>query len=296
MIHFDAAIYQNFLVILLYHAANRRKYDGENMQKDNNMSNNGSSTSSFVSGLGRPDPGTPPTDYRAFLESKTHYAGKDGFKPNFVPDYLFGFQKDLLTWAVEKGRAAIFADCGLGKTPLQLVWAENVVRETNGRVLVLTPLAVSQQTISEGEKFGIEVKRSRDGRAEGYITVTNYEQLEKFNPSDFVAVVCDESSILKNYSGSYRLQITEFMRKMRYRLLCTATAAPNDYTELGTSSEALGVMGYMDMLNYFFKNDNNTSDTKRKWVKTGGGAPRIRGVAEMEGGAVGVRGEGPGGR
>jgi hypothetical protein len=253
-----------------------RKGDGGNMQKDD-MSNGHSTSSFIVSGSVHypADPGTPP-NYQEFLESKTHYAGMDGFSPVFMPDYLFPFQKDLLSWAIEKGRAAIFADCGLGKTPLQLVWAENVARETGGNVLILTPLAVSQQTIHEGEKFGIEVKRSRDGQAEGHITVTNYEQLEKFNPSDFVAVVCDESSILKNYSGSYRLQITEFMKKMRYRLLCTATAAPNDYTELGTSSEALGVMGYMDMLNYFFKNDSNTSDTKRKWVRTGGGAPQWR--------------------
>lgn len=161
-------------------------------------------------------------------------------------------------------------------TPMQLAWADNVSRHSNGNVLILTPLAVSQQTIQEGEKFGIEVRRSRDGRVAGNITVTNYEQLTKFNPDCFVGVVCDESSILKNFSGSYRQQITMFMRKMRYRLLCTATAAPNDYTELGTSSEALGVMGYMDMLNYFFKNDQNTSDTKRHWANTGGGAPQWR--------------------
>jgi hypothetical protein len=216
-------------------------------------------------------------NYQTFIDNKTHFAGNDGFKPVWLPDFLFDFQKYLVEWSLLKGRAAIFADCGLGKTPMQLVWAENVARKTNSKVLILTPLAVSQQTIQEGEKFGIDVKRSRDGvPSSGNITITNYEQLEKFNPHDFVGVVCDESSILKNYSGAYRGIITEFMKKLQYRLLCTATAAPNDYTELGTSSEALGVFGYMDMLNYFFKNDQNTSDTKRYYAAQGGGSPKWR--------------------
>jgi len=176
------------------------------------------------------------------------------------------FQADLVTWATRKGRAAIFADCGLGKTPIQLVWAENIVRQTNGRVLILAPLAVSSQTVREGEKFGIGVGRSRDGKAASKIVITNYERLHHFNPADFVGCVCDESSILKNYDGSYRAQITDFMRKMSYRLLCTATAAPNDYIELGTSSEALGELGFMDMLGRFFKNDTNpTVETKRRY-------------------------------
>lgn len=202
-------------------------------------------------------------NYQEFLKSKAQFGENSGFNPLWIPDFLFDFQKELVDWAVKKGRAAIFADCGLGKTPMFLVWAENIVRKTKKPVLILTPLAVAPQTIREGEKFGIEVTRSQDGTVPGSIVVTNYERLDNFNSEDFTGLVCDESSILKNFDGVRRQAITEFCRKMPYRLLCTATAAPNDYIELGTSAEALGVMGYMDMLNRFFKNDNNTSDVKR---------------------------------
>lgn len=209
--------------------------------------------------------------YHQFLERKAQYANDSGFEPIWIPDFLFDFQKHLVEWSLKKGRSAIFADCGLGKTPMQLVWAENIVRKTNKPVLILTPLAVSQQTKREGEKFGIDVSRSQDGKVTGKIVITNYERLEHFNSNDFVGLVCDESSILKNFDGVRRAQITYFIKKMPYRLLCTATAAPNDYIELGTSSEALGVMGYMDMLNRFFKNEQNTSDTKRHWANQPGG-------------------------
>lgn len=216
------------------------------------------------------------SDYHDFLNTKTQSALNHGFDPVWIPDFLFDFQRDIVTWSIRNGRAAIFADCGMGKTPIQLVWAENMLRKENKGVLILTPLAVSHQTIREGEKFGIECHRSADGKPGKGITVTNYERLHHFNPDDYVAVICDESSILKNFSGAYRNEITNFMKKIKYRLLCTATAAPNDYIELGTSSEALGAMGYMDMLNFFFKNDQNTSDTKRHWASTGGGAPKWR--------------------
>ncbi len=194
--------------------------------------------------------------YSAFLEAKAQADHDSGFEPTFIPDWLFDFQASLVEWAVRKGRAAIFADCGLGKTPMQLVWAENVVRQTNRPVLILTPLAVGPQTVREAEKFGLEAVHCRDGRfGNAKIVVTNYERLHYFDPSDFAGCVCDESSILKNFDGTTKAAITEFMRKMRYRLLCTATAAPNDYIELGTSSEALGYLGYTDMLGQFFKND-----------------------------------------
>lgn len=215
-------------------------------------------------------------NYWEFLERKTHLASPGGFDPVFMPDYLFDFQKDLVEWAVNQGRAAIFADCGMGKTPMQLVWAENIIRKTGGNVLIVTPLAVSSQTSREADKFGISCKRSYDGAIHPGITVTNYEKLHYFSPNDFVGMVCDESSILKSFSGARKREITEFMKKLPYRLLCTATAAPNDYIELGTSSEALGVMGYMDMLNYFFKNEQNTSDTKRHWASPGGGNQKWR--------------------
>lgn len=211
-------------------------------------------------------------DYAGFLERKRHSGSDGGFEPEWLPDFLFDFQRALVEWALRKGRAAIFADCGMGKTPMQLVWAENVVRHTNGRVLIVTPLAVSVQTLHEAEKFHIEARRSRDGTVDSRITVTNYDRLHHFNAADFVGCVCDESSAIKAFDGARRALVTDFVRKMPYRLLCTATAAPNDYIELGTSSEALGQLGYMDMLGRFFKNDQNTSDTRRKWAQQGGAA------------------------
>jgi len=215
--------------------------------------------------------------YQEFLYRKTHSDHDHGFDPVFMPDCLKDFQHHMVEWSVRKGRAAMFEDCGLGKTLQQLVWAENIVRHTNGRVLVLTPLAVAGQTVQEGEKFGIECKRSHRGELHK-ITVTNYERLHLFNPDDFVGVVCDESSILKNFQGKYRSQINAFMRKIPYRLLASATPSPNDYIELGSSSEALGNLGYMDMLNKYFKNDLNNSSVGRhcgeviKW--------RLKGHAE----------------
>jgi hypothetical protein len=176
-----------------------------------------------------------------------------------MPDFLFDFQKALVEWAVRRGRGAIFASCGLGKTAVQLTWAENVVRHTNGRVLVLAPLAVAAQTVREGAKFGIEVNRSMDGRnVRPGINVTNYERLHHFDPNDFVGVVCDESGCIKHFGGHTQSTVTEFMKKMPYRLLTTATPSPNDYIELGTSAEALGELGRMDMLATYFKNDENS--------------------------------------
>ena len=204
------------------------------------------------------------SDYAAFLAAKRHLSTRDGFRPTFMPDALFDFQGALTEWAIETGRDAIFADCGLGKTLMQLVWAENVVRHTNGRVLILTPIAVGHQTVAEAAKFGIEAHRIKGDHAlTAGINVVNYEQLHHLNPHDFAGVVCDESSILKSLDGVRRGEITQFMRKLRYRLLCTATAAPNDYIELGTSSEALGHLGHMDMLARFFVNDQRTSKPMR---------------------------------
>ena len=207
-------------------------------------------------------------DYDSFLAHKAQLGGEHGFAPPFLPDWLFPFQNDLVEWATRKGRAAIFADTGLGKTPMQLAWAENIVRHTGKSVLVLTPLAVAPQTIREGEKFGIEVTRSHKGEMTGTgIYVTNYERLQYFTPDSFAGVVCDESSILKNYDGATKDAVTVFMRKLPYRLLATATASPNDFIELGTSSEALGYLGYMDMLNRFFVNDNQNSSGRSHYGK-----------------------------
>jgi len=198
--------------------------------------------------------------YQEFLARKAQSGSMGGFAPVWMPKFLFPFQAALTEWAIRKGRAAIFADCGLGKTPMQLVWAENVVRYTNGQVLLLTPLAVGAQTEREAGKFGIECSRPHGPGASTSrgIIISNYERLHYYNWRDFQGVVCDESSILKSFDGARRSEITDFMRHVPYRLLCTATAAPNDYTELGTSSEALGELGYTDMLTRFFKNEQHT--------------------------------------
>jgi len=210
--------------------------------------------------------------YEAFLEHKSQLGTFDGFTPSFLPDSLFDFQKALVEWAVRKGRAAIFADCGLGKTPMQLAWAENVVRHTRGNVLILAPLAVSQQTVREGMKFGIGVDyaRSQDHTGGG-ITVTNYEMLEKFAPDSFDGVVLDESSILKSYDGKTRAQIIERFAMVPYKLACTATPAPNDYMELGNHSEFLNVLKRQEMLTCFFVHDGGDTG---KW--------RLKGHAEDE--------------
>lgn len=204
-------------------------------------------------------------NYSEFIENKSQSGASNGFEPVFMPDFLFDFQKHLLEWALKKGQSAIFADTGLGKTPIQLALAENVVRKTNKKVLILTPLAVSSQTIKEGEKFGVEVKRSRDGKSKGSITVTNYQQLHKFDPNDYVCCVCDESSAIKNFTASTKKSVTRFMQKMSYRAFFTATPAPNDYIELGTTSEALGQLSYVDMLDEFFRDTSN--DKNPQWTK-----------------------------
>jgi len=199
------------------------------------------------------------SDYRSFIEAKSQMSAGDGFDPLFMPPCLKDFQENLVDWSIRTGRSAMFADCGMGKTLMQLVWAENVARKTNKPVLILAPLSVSIQTVEEAEKFHIECVRSMDGKVNApHAYVTNYERLHYFDWSEFGGVVCDESSIIKNFDGAKKGQITDFMKKVRYRLLCTATAAPNDYIELGTSAEALGYLGYMDMLSTFFKNDEDS--------------------------------------
>ena len=201
----------------------------------------------------------PTEDYELFIRQKSQLDGYFGFEPDHLPDYLFPFQRVLVEWAVQKGRAAIFADCGLGKTLMELVWAENVNHQTGKPVLILTPLAVAAQFKNEANRFGVEVARSKQGEIASPIVITNYERLHLFHTEMFGGVVCDESSILKSFDGVRKAEITEFMRERKYRLLGTATAAPNDYTELGTSSEALGYLGYMDMLGRFFTNRQRTS-------------------------------------
>lgn len=218
-------------------------------------------------------------NYQRFLQTKADYGSSNGFPVRFMPQMAFGFQQSLIEWSCNKGRAAEFCDCGLGKTLMQLSFAENAIRHTNKPALILTPLAVSAQTVSEGEKFGIECFRSRSGEmpTAAKVVVTNYQQLSKFDQSRFCAVICDESSILKNFDGVTKAAVTEFMRTVPYRLLCTATAAPNDYMEIGTSSEALGYLGYQDMLTRFFKRENGKGG-----IAWGHDTYRLRSYAERD--------------
>lgn len=203
--------------------------------------------------------------YEQFLQTKKHSIGEFGFKPTFFPDIAFNFQKYAIEKSVNKGRIGIFFDTGLGKTLIQLSIAYNVVLHTNKRVLILTPLAVAFQFIIEANKIGIDdIEYSKDGKFTKKIILCNYERLHYFEPNDFDCVILDESSILKNFDGKIKNQINTFIKKVKYRFLSTATPSPNDFIELGTSSEALGYMGYMDMLTKFFKNNQNSVDSNNR--------------------------------
>lgn len=223
----------------------------------------------FDGGVVMPDETSPKgfyfMDYLAFLKQKKHTIGNFGFVPNYLPDIGFDFQKYIIEKAVKKGRMAIFADTGLGKTLIQLSIANNIVKQTNKPVLILTPLAVAFQFLLEAENLGIDdIEYSKDGNYTKKIVVCNYERLHYFNSNDFTGVILDESSILKNFDGKIKSQVTAFVKKIPYRYLSTATPAPNDFIELGTSSEALGYMGYMDMLTQFFKNNQNSVDSNNR--------------------------------
>ena len=204
-------------------------------------------------------------DYKEFLKNKSHLLGSFGFEPTFMPDIAFDFQREIITRAVRKGRIAVFADTGLGKTLIQLSIAQNIVEHTNGKVLILTPLAVAFQFIKEAHKIGIDdIEYSKDGKHSKKIVVCNYERLHLLDCNDFQGMVLDESSILKNFKGAIKSQVTSFIKKIKYRVLSTATPSPNDFIELGTSSEALGYMGYMDMLTKFFKNNQSSTDSRNR--------------------------------
>ena len=206
-------------------------------------------------------------DYNEFIQNKKHLLGSFGFKPNFIPDCAFDFQAYVIEESVKKGRIANFLDTGLGKTLIQLSIAQNIVNHTNKRVLILTPLAVGFQFIKEARDRNIttDIYQTKKGElSDKKIIVCNYERLHYLRSSDFEGVILDESSILKNYEGKIKHQVTEFIKKVKYRFLATATPSPNDFIELGTSSEVLGYMGYMDMLTKFFKNNQNSVDSKNR--------------------------------
>jgi SNF2 family DNA or RNA helicase len=197
------------------------------------------------------------TTYDDFVKTKGRKAKSQGFDPLPITAPLFDWQAHVVKWAVKQGRAALFEDCGLGKTLQQLEWAHQVAMHTGGMVLILTPLAVAHQTMKEATKFGIAAKvvKDQDECAGSGIFVTNYEKLEHFDASQFVGVVLDESSILKNFTGKTRKLLTDTFAHHPYRLCCTATPAPNDFMEFGQHAEFLGVMPSNEMLSRWFIND-----------------------------------------
>lgn len=205
-------------------------------------------------------------EYTEFLENKRLSIESSGFEVSAISEHLFEFQRDIITWAVKKGKSAIFAGTGLGKTFMQLEWAKQIYEYTGLPVLILAPLAVASQTVYEGEKFGINaiLCRSQEDVEPG-INITNYDMLHHFDTSMFAGVVLDESSILKSFTGKIRNQIIESFADTPYKLACTATPAPNDHTELGNHAEFLGVMSRPEMLAMYFVHDS--SDTSQWRLK-----------------------------
>ena len=212
-------------------------------------------------------------EYSEFIQAKAEASTPVGFEPKDMGADLFDFQRAIVEWACKRGRAAIFADTGLGKTAMQVEWARQVNEHTGGDVLIAAPLCVAQQTVEEAAKFGIHVRYCRDKKdAKPGITITNYEMLERFNPADFAGVVLDESSILKAHDSKTRARITAMFRDTPYKLSCTATPSPNDHMELGNQAEFLGVMSAVEMLAMFFVHDGG--DTSQ-WRLKGHGKTRF---------------------
>jgi hypothetical protein len=212
-------------------------------------------------------------NYDAFLERKRISDPATGMKDSIdLPSFMFPHQRDITQWALRRGRAAVFAGTGLGKTAMELVWADNVARYTGKPVLVFAPLAVSHQHVREGAKFGINAQLTKtQNDTSAPIQVTNYQKIDHFDLSEYGGIVLDESSILKSTDGKYRTRLIEECAQVPFRLAATATPAPNDFMELGNHAEFLGVMSYTDMLATFFVHDGG--DTQ-KW--------RLKGHAETE--------------
>ena len=210
-------------------------------------------------------------NYDDFIASKKKIEVPTGHNPGDLNEHLFDFQHAIVTWAVRRGRAAIFADTGLGKTLMQLSWAQEVQRHTGGKVLILAPLAVSEQTIEQGSTFGIDVSRYAGQTADG-IYITNYERIDEAFATEWDGIVLDESSILKSHDGKTRTKIIDYAQGIPYRLSCTATPSPNDFEELGNQCEFLGVMTRTEMLATYFVNDTGDTGT---WRLKGWGASKF---------------------
>jgi DNA modification methylase len=213
-------------------------------------------------------------NYEKFIQGKRRAEVATGHQPGELNEHLFDFQHAIVSWAVRRGRAAIFADTGLGKTLMQLSWADEVASHTGGMVLVLAPLAVSEQTIEQGAAFGIDVRRAPHGGtpdAPG-VWITNYERMDAVDFTSLHGLVLDESSILKSHDGKTRQRIIDAAQGIPYRLSCTATPSPNDFEELGNQCEFLGVMSRTEMLATYFVNDTGDTGT---WRLKGWGASKF---------------------
>jgi len=206
--------------------------------------------------------------YDQFIARKSRTTDATPIPYGVISSHLFPHQRDLVSWALRRGRAAVFADTGLGKTRIQLEWALHCSK--HGRVLILAPLAVAEQTVREGADIGIEVEYARRDTG-ARITIANYEMLHAFDPAQFIAVVLDESSILKSFDGKTRTQLIEAFANTQWKLACTATPAPNDFTELGNHAQFLGVKSHNEMLAEYFCHDGGDTQT---W--------RLKGHAEQE--------------
>lgn len=210
--------------------------------------------------------------YQEFLKTKELKAESCGFDidRDSINPYAFDYQKDIIAWACKKGKCAVLIGCGCGKTLIQLEWAKAVHTHTHIPILIIAPLSVVEQTRREASKFGIcevNVCRKQADVVDG-VNITNYEMIEHFNGSAFSGVVLDESSILKSFTGKYKTVLTEMFHDTPYRMLCTATIAPNDYTEIGTSCEFLGIMSRSEMLATYFIHDGG--DTSKWRLKKAG--------------------------
>lgn len=220
-------------------------------------------------------------DYHQFIKNKSQIHLPTGIdRPNALNRHLFDYQHDVTSWALRRGRAAIFAGTGLGKTLMELAYSEKVAHHTGKPVLIVTPLAVANQFIDAGYEFGIEVRKahSQDDITTNTVYVSNYQKVHRFNMNKFGGIVLDESSILKNHTGSYRNELIKSCESIPFRLAATATPSPNDYMELGNHAEFLGIMSYTDMLSTFFVHDGSSTQNWRlkghaeeafwKWMAT----------------------------
>ena len=214
-----------------------------------------------------------PESYDSFLKDKAIGQIPTGFAPGRLGSHLFDFQAAIVEWACKRGRAAIFADTGLGKTAMQAEWARQVASHTGGRVLILAPLCVAQQTVEEEAQFGTAIKYCRnESQTDGDIIITNYEMVDHFDVTDYAGVVLDESSILKSHDSKTRAKIIDMFGATPYRLSCTATPSPNDHMELGNQAEFLGVMTATEMLAMFFVHDGGQTSN---WRLKGHGKSRF---------------------